>query len=546
MLIDKKRLMKNYTLKPVWPSNISELDTQEVYKQWLSYAMVGVNKYVELLHKQLIRKKKASTKDVFHPLFNNSYIVNSYNIKSSSTAPYNRENYNDLGLNQLFVGQDPYKPYQGDPNSKNGIYHDNCMITPINTLKNMSYNPYSFPKNLILLFEKKQALKYNGKGFYYIDEKINFKNILNKALENVKYEKIINEIDVVILAQTILKNNEWMYPNINDIKIPDIKVKKDKLDKKLYVDVLEFYNDLKDLNKSIFRIERVETTLFYKDTFFTEAFNSIKEKYKCEYATPLCFYNSFDFVCYEEPYIATFYSNNIINENANAEFTIYPLYQKGSNSPYGRSDRWLSLWDNFYKLYVSENNDLEPFIPLITIVAAVATWYIGGQGAWLAAGLGVSSSAIAGITLAISLTLAIGSLTGNKLFSTLNAIWGLVNFIGMLGANNWNLAADFAKNAPVAAQEITAFEATLNVIGNLTTGATLTYNVVKSITEKSPNMLNASDDNTEDLGNGGEALELAKDIINPTIWYNFETADILNEVSKKEKTLFLSFKNLLT
>lgn len=32
MLIDEKRLMRNYTLKPAYLSNIGELDTQEVYK----------------------------------------------------------------------------------------------------------------------------------------------------------------------------------------------------------------------------------------------------------------------------------------------------------------------------------------------------------------------------------------------------------------------------------------------------------------------------------------------------------------------------------
>ncbi len=43
MLIDEKRLMRNYTLKPAYPSNIGKLDTGEVYKQWFTYAMIGVN-----------------------------------------------------------------------------------------------------------------------------------------------------------------------------------------------------------------------------------------------------------------------------------------------------------------------------------------------------------------------------------------------------------------------------------------------------------------------------------------------------------------------
>ncbi|HHT6916396.1 hypothetical protein ACT59O_01930 [Campylobacter coli] len=573
MLIDEKRLMRNYTLKPAYPSNIGELDTQEVYKQWFTYAMIGVNKYVELLHKQLVRKGRSKIQNINHPLFKNSYIVKKYNIKSSSTAPYNKENYNDLGLNQFFVGQDPYKPYQGDPSSKNGIYHDICEIRTKYNLGNMQYY-YGFPNNLALLFEKEKAWKYHGKGFFYIDEKINFKDILNKALENINYEMLINDIEVVIFCQTIQKNNEWIYPSIDDIKIPEIKVENvefkptfGKPYKKLCIDVEKFYNDFKELNKNIFRIEKVEITynvyekaqktresdpskIYYtltsKKISFFEVFNSIKENYKCKYATPLCFYNGFNLVCYEEPYVAYSYLNNqsFGKKDTSVTPSVYPLYRKSSNLPYGRRDRWFALWDSFYYLYVYEKSSkgiLSFLAPIVTIILAVATWWIGGQGAWLGTLIGVSENVAAGITLGISLGLAVGSLTGNKLFSILNAVWGLVNFLGAWGANNWNLAADFTKNTAQAAQEMTTFESTLNIVGNLLSGASKIFDVVQSITAETPDMINEqSDDSDNEGGNGSEALELAKDMINPTIWYNFETADILNEkIEKKEKPIFI-------
>lgn len=573
MLIDEKRLMRNYTLKPAYPSNIGELDTQEVYKQWFTYAMIGVNKYVELLHKQLVRKGRSQIQNINHPLFKNSYIVKKYNIKSSSTAPYNKENYNDLGLNQFFVGQDPYKPYQGDPSSENGIYHDICEIRTNYNLGGMQYY-YGFPNNLALLFEKEKAWKYNGKGFFYIDEKINFKDILNKALENINYDMLINDIEVVIFSQTIQKNNEWVYPSIDDIKIPEIKVENvefkptfGKPYKKLCIDVEKFYNDFKELNKNIFRIEKVEITynvyekaqktresdpskIYYtltsKKISFFEVFNSIKENYKCKYATPLCFYNSFNLVCYEEPYIAYSYPSNksFGKKDTSVTSSVYPLYRKSSNLPYGRRDRWFALWDSFYYLYVYEKSSkgiLSFLVPIVTIILAVATWWIGGQGAWLGTLIGVSEGVAAGITLGISLGLAVGSLTGNKLFSILNAVWGLVNFLGAWGANNWNLAADFTKNTAQVAQEMTTFESTLNVVGNLLSGASKIYDVVQSITADAPKMINEqSDDFDNERGNGSEALELAKDAINPTLWYNFETADILNEkIEKKEKPIFI-------
>ncbi|HED7347175.1 TPA: hypothetical protein R5479_000284 [Campylobacter coli] len=572
MLIDEKRLMRNYTLKPAYPSNIAELDTGEVYKQWFTYAMIGVNKYVELLHKQLIRKGRSYRQNATHPLYPNSYIVKKYNIKSPSTAPYDKHSHGNLGLNQFFVGQDPYKPYQGDPSSKNGIYHDICEIRTKYNLGNMQYY-YGFPNNLTLLFEKEKAWKYNGKRFFYIDEKINFKDILNKALENINYEMLINDIEVVIFCQTIQKNNEWIYPSIDDIKIPNIKVENiefkptfGKPYKKLCIDVEKFYNDFKELNKNIFRIEKVEITykiyetiesnpskIYYtltsKKVSFFKVFNSIKEIYKCKYATPLCFYNSFNFVCYEEPYVAFSSLNNASwgKKDTSVTPSIYPLYRKSSNLPYGRRDRWFALWDSFYYLYVYEKSSkgiLSFLAPIVTIVLAVATWWIGGQGAWLGTLIGVSETIASGITLGISLGLAIGSLTGNKTFSILNAVWGLVNFLGAWGANNWNLAADFTKNTAQIAQEMTTFESTLNIAGNLLSGASKIFDVVQSITANTPDMINeqkGSDLDNNEGGNGSEALELAKDMINPTIWYNFETTDILNEKIEKNRNLIFAF-----
>ncbi|EAI2424434.1 hypothetical protein E2J57_09085 [Campylobacter coli] len=576
MLIDEKRLMRNYTLKPAYPSNIGELDTGEVYKQWFTYAMIGVNKYVELLHKQLIRKGRSQIQNINHPLFKNSYIVKKYNIKSASTAPYDKHSHGNLGLNQFFVGQDPYKPYKGDPSSKNGIYHDICEIRTKYNLGNMQYY-YGFPNNLTLLFEKEKAWKYNGKGFFYIDEKINFKDILNKALENINYEMLINDIEVVIFSQTIQKNNEWIYPSIDDIKIPNIKVENiefkptfGKPYKKPCVDVEKFYNDFKELNKNIFRIEKVEITykiyekaqktresdpskIYYtltsKKVSFFEVFNSIKENYKCKYATPLCFYNGFNLVCYEEPYVAFSSLNNASwgKKDTSVTPSIYPLYRKSSNLPYGRRDRWFALWDSFYYLYVYEKSSkgfLSFLAPIVTIVLAVATWWIGGQGAWLGTLIGVSETIASGITLGISLGLAIGSLTGNKTFSILNAVWGLVNFLGAWGANNWNLAADFTKNTAQIAQEMTTFESTLNIAGNLLSGASKIFDVVQSITANTPDMINeqkGSDLDNNEGGNGSEALELAKDMINPTIWYNFETTDILNEKIEKNRNLIFAF-----
>lgn len=237
-------------------------------------------------------------------------------------------------------------------------------------------------------------------------------------------------------------------------------------------------------------------------------------------------------VCYEEPYVA--YSNpsnkSFGKKDASVIPSIYPLYRKKSNLPYGRRDRWFALWDSFYYLYVYEKSNkgiLSFLTPIVTIVLAVATWYIGGQGGWLGTLMGVSGKVAAGITLGISLTLAVGSLSGNKTFSILNAVWGLVNFLGDWSTNNWNLAVDFTKNTARVAQEMTSFESTLNIVGNLLNGASKIFDGVQSITANTPDMIKGqSDDFHNEGGNASEAEELAKDAINPTLWYDFETADI--------------------
>lgn len=90
---------------------------------------IAYNKTYELLHKQLWRKGRCKTSNGTVN-FNGKTCkaITKWNIKSPSKNQYNKDSYYDLGLNQLFVGQSPYKNYSGDP--KNGIYHDECYIYP--------------------------------------------------------------------------------------------------------------------------------------------------------------------------------------------------------------------------------------------------------------------------------------------------------------------------------------------------------------------------------------------------------------------------------
>lgn len=109
-------------------------------------------KTTELLHSQLVRKgrmrrwgptykegaitfgsllvggEKKNITSFNHPTYGEVYTTEFYDIKSPSKNPYNRDSYDDLGLNQYFVGQSPYEYYKGDPGDDNGIYHDTSQI----------------------------------------------------------------------------------------------------------------------------------------------------------------------------------------------------------------------------------------------------------------------------------------------------------------------------------------------------------------------------------------------------------------------------------
>ena len=86
------------------------------------------NRMLELLHLQIIRKGRfvRYLEQIYHPKFGTIYAISIYDIKTPSKAPYDRDNKDNLGLNQFFMGQSPYKWYDGDP--KDGIYHDKVDI----------------------------------------------------------------------------------------------------------------------------------------------------------------------------------------------------------------------------------------------------------------------------------------------------------------------------------------------------------------------------------------------------------------------------------
>lgn len=124
------------------PQDMCGLSYPEQWHKLAPAIMRAYRKQAELLHYQLVRKGRAAKEfkrlnnlaaigainkaQYSHPTYGPVYIVPNYNIKSPATEPYNKDDKEKLGLNQLFMGQSPYEHYKGD--ISDGIYHDECYI----------------------------------------------------------------------------------------------------------------------------------------------------------------------------------------------------------------------------------------------------------------------------------------------------------------------------------------------------------------------------------------------------------------------------------
>lgn len=137
----KNTYLKGY--KTLTQFNTPFRQTWEIIK-WRNIAFI---KLVELLHIQLMRKGRYRYYGLYnHPVYGQVYSIAKYNIKSGSKAPYSYDGA--MGLNQFFVGQNPYAWYQGDPGDSNGIYHDTCEI--IRSQDNATSTKYGY-KDLSLI-----------------------------------------------------------------------------------------------------------------------------------------------------------------------------------------------------------------------------------------------------------------------------------------------------------------------------------------------------------------------------------------------------------
>lgn len=196
------------------PPCMCGLEYPEQARDILPKRTAAYRKTTELVHTQLVRKGRAEFFDtenlkksnlsfltnpnyrgeIFnHPIYGKVYTTGRYNIKSPSKMPYDRNDYNNLGLNQYFAGQSPYQYYIGDPGDDNGIYHDKSeIIGPVRYI--VGNDEYSGEQ-----LAKGQGLKYPFKMYEKIKQTTGFIHGLTPITQEIRTGY---EVEVIALLKT--------------------------------------------------------------------------------------------------------------------------------------------------------------------------------------------------------------------------------------------------------------------------------------------------------------------------------------------------------
>ena len=172
-MIPKKMLIKDGIRFRPKLYYVKELGTFEAYKQWRTSTNKFLNELIEYLHKQLIRKGRASTfmqiPDLRHPYYPDGYCVSKYDFKASGDGmtPYSYNGYNNLGLEQfLGAGVSPKKTERkifGDDEHK----LKKANIIPKDIIYNYGYKLPKYKLDYKLYLSKEEAKTYRFDDVYY-------------------------------------------------------------------------------------------------------------------------------------------------------------------------------------------------------------------------------------------------------------------------------------------------------------------------------------------------------------------------------------------
>lgn len=341
------------------------------------------------------------------------YQGDRYDIKSGSKAPYDYDSSWNLGLNQLFVGQDPYAWYQGDPGD--GIYHDDCDIK---TLTN-------------------DKLQISAEVFYKLLDPDYELELPFKVAEGYEITKIceIRYLRTLPVITKILSSGEYIQgykENAQKYKSYQVEYKSQYFRVLSgFLNTMEYF-EFAPVKPRVARVtdsggEHSHSSYQFQGVFFT---NNLSLRRYC------CFY-------------------------ANGELENHPLNLKV----------FVDEWNDFHELYVYEDEEWwVDFVAPVMVFAglAISIFSFGSAtaafGALGAAASGSTAAISAGVSLAAGvggvlggagLALSgIGMSEGSSSLMNIGKILGFVGSIVTLGASVVNLARTAVSSAANSAKSV--------------------------------------------------------------------------------------------
>lgn len=440
-------------------------------------------KAYELLHKQIWRKTRDNVWTYDNPFyrFHNGRpvaFIRGWNIKSESKQPYayelDRADHPNYGLNQLFVGQDYRKTYEGDPGD--GIYHDDCYIQP---------KAYKLASGLIeeWVFVRNELWGDSFVGFeeyrFEKQDKFGTVQINNVAIEF--FDKTINNVAV-----------QWVRLVVDHVTKGTLYYelgKSEGLPIGIFTAMLSFRHTEKQyvIDRTAYEAELVAehgAIIFrhYLDTetnplFFNQS-SSNPEALQGAKGEMLIFHSgmAIEFV----PYTVDDFGDGAYVDYP-AHYKILPMVYTDTGDLTMGVKEFVDNWEESFELIVHEDKDFWTMIAVVVVVAILA--YFGQEWAYNAVSAAFGSTAgyvaagfiIGGATLNI-----VGILSGNnklmQIGSILASVGGLMAITSTaLGQGTQLLRLnDMAIYSGKTAQSIIAESSFGQIFEMFTSGAGLT------------------------------------------------------------------------
>ena len=437
-------------------------------------------KAYELLHKQIWRKTRDRVWTYDNPFYRYHKgrpvsFIRGWNIKSESKEPYayelDRADHPNYGLNQLFVGQDYRKPFEGDP-ADDGIYHDDCYIQP---------KAYKLVSGLIeeWAFVRNELWGDNYVGFeeYHFDKQDKFGTVQINNVAVEFFNKTVNNVAV-----------QWVRLVVDHVTKGTLYYelgKSDGLPIGLFTAMLSFRKTEKQyvIDRSAYEAELIAehgAIVFrhYLDTETNPVLLGGNSALQGGRGEMLIFHSglAIEFV----PYTIDNYGDGGYAEY-DAHYKILPMVYTDTGDLTMGVKEFVDNWEENFELIVHEDKDFWTMI-IAAVVIAIATYFTAGAASGAAASaFGATAGTVVGAMVVIGGVLTIaGMLSGNAqmmriggIFSAVGGIAGLVGSAVEQGATQL-MMNDLAIYSGRTAQSIVAESSFGQIFEMFASGAGLT------------------------------------------------------------------------